>query len=241
MTTPASSAAFLIRSVKTGESDQVLTLLTRDFGKLSCIAKNSVNSRRRFSASLQPFCKFEAALRLRSGSMAVLESAAPLKIWPGLLGRLETVSAGYRLLELSGALEESGSVHAEFFDALEDSFSALNAAHDCESSVLRSEARLLQLSGWAPRLDACVNCRREAPFVSPRLSLSEGGLLCQHCQVEGGSLSLGPGAGRALQRLFHDEEGSVEEAAYALRRFIEYQLGKALKTDAFDRRIRTAL
>ena len=240
---PASlkSDALLLRAVKYGEADQVLTLATRGHGKISCLAKNSRLSRQRFGSALQPFCKFEALFRPRPGGLAFLESALPLKSWPGLLSDLDRIAFGYRLLELLDALEESGTVHAELFDALEAGFDDLSVSETPGEAVLRSEATLLRLAGWAPRLDACVSCRKEAPFASPRLSLSEGGLLCQDCKAVDAWLALGPGVGRALQRLFHGEEGSVGEAKSALRRFVEYQLGKALKTEAFERSVRGIL
>jgi DNA repair protein RecO (recombination protein O) len=236
----AHSAAFLLRAVRYGEADQILTLYTRDLGKCSCIAKNSRRSRQRFASALQPFCKFEAQLRPRPGGLGFLESALPLKSWPGLLSNLERLSSGYRMLEFADALEESGAVHADFFDALEHGLAEISEAPQVDEAQLRAEARLLQLAGWAPRLDACVACRREAPFNGARLSLSEGGLLCGDCRAEGSWLALEKGGGRALQRLFDGQEGSVSAARHPLRRFVEYQLGKALKTEAFERSLRDA-
>lgn len=236
----AKSDAFLLRSVNYGEADQILTLCTRALGKISCVAKNSRLSRQRFGSTLQPFCKFEAVFRPRSGGLGILESAAPLKSWPGLLADLDRLSAGYRLLEMAEALEENGAVHPEFFDALETGLGSVSLAPSSGDAALRCEARLLTLAGWAPRLDACVACRRETPFNAPRLSLSEGGLLCSLCKSDGSWLALAPGAGQALQRLFSGEEGSVAEAGRPMRRFVEYQLGKALKVDAFENSIREA-
>ena len=235
------SEAFLLRSVAYGEADQVVTLLTRDHGKMSCLSKHSKSSQRRFGSAMQPFSKFEAHFRPRRNGLGFLEGASPLKSWPGLLNGLDRVSAAYRLLELADALEEPGSVHHEFFDVLEEGLAGLSRAEEAEECCLRSEARLLQLSGWAPRLDACVNCRRPAPFRSPRLSLSEGGLLCSDCRATESCLVLGAGAGQALQHLFDGTEGRVSLAGHALRRFVEYQLGKALKTDAFARQMRGAM
>jgi DNA repair protein RecO (recombination protein O) len=234
----AKSEAFLLRSVKYGEADRVVTLYTRSLGKVSCLAKNARASARRFGSALQPFCKFEALFRPRAGGLSFLEGATALKSWPGLIEDLDRLAAGYRLLEMADALEENGAVHSEFFDALESGLAAVAATPEPEEAVLRCEARLLQLAGWAPRLDACVACRREAPFNGARLSLAEGGLLCPDCKGEGSCLDLVAGSGGALQRLFEGREGSVAEARLPLRRFVEYQLGKALKAEAFERSMR---
>jgi recombinational DNA repair protein (RecF pathway) len=128
-------------------------------------------------------------------------------------------------------------VHAEFYDALEAGLGMTAWAEDPSSAALRAEAQLLSLAGWEPRLDACVQCRKDAPFSSPRFSLSEGGLLCPQCRPQGSWIPLGPGSGSALSRLFLGLEGSVAEAKLPLRRFVEHQLGKALKTEAFEAKL----
>src|SRR5687767_11111402 len=103
------SEALLLRGVNYGEADRILTISSPTLGKISCLAKNSRLSRQRFGSTLQHFCKFEAVLRIRPGGLGSLESATPIKSWPGLLSDLERLSAAYRLLELADALEEDGS------------------------------------------------------------------------------------------------------------------------------------
>jgi DNA repair protein RecO (recombination protein O) len=179
-------------------------------------------------------------LRFRPGGLGVLESAVALKQWPQLLEDLDRLAAAYRILELADALEEGGAIHAEFFDAIEAGLEGVACDTSCGDAALRAEARLLSLAGWAPRMDACVSCRQEAPFKSPRLSLSEGGLLCPMCKSGDAWLALGPGAASALQRLFHSEAGQVSAAGPPLRRFVEYQLGKALKTGFFQNSIQVS-
>jgi DNA repair protein RecO (recombination protein O) len=233
------SEAFLLRSAVYGEADQVLTLLGRDCGKTPCFARASRGSKRRFGSALQPFQKLEVLLRPRGGSMALLDSVQVLHSYGQLWSDWDRMNAAYRLLELAEQLEEEESVHTAFFDVLEAGFEGISNAKDPDAAALRCEASLLDLAGWAPRLDACVSCRREAPFSKPRLSLSEGGLLCHDCRAEGSWLALGPGAASALQRLFEGREGSVAEAKSPLRRFVEYQLGKSLNTERFERSLRT--
>ena len=230
----------ILRSVNYGEADQVLTLYTRELGKISCLAKHSRLSKSRFGSTLQPFCIFEAQIRLRdSSSFGFLDSTMPLKAWPGLFGDLDRMNLAWRLCELANELEEQGASHPEFFDAVEGGLEALAVSELPEQEALLVEARFLELSGWAPRLDACVSCRKAYPFDPVRFSLAEGGLLCGSCRHAGAWLPLGAEALEALQGLF---EGQATEKALSaqpvLRRFVEYQLGKALKSEGVEKQLR---
>jgi DNA repair protein RecO (recombination protein O) len=234
----AATPALLLRSVAYGESDLVATLLTRDLGKLSCLAKGARSSRRRFSASLQPFCVMELMVRPRSGGLSFLERAEPLRFFGGILADLDRMTEAWRLLELADQLEGPGAIHPEFFGVLEEGLASLEGGGSPGEAAIRAEARMLELSGWAPRLDECVSCRKPWPFPSARLSLSEGGLLCGACRTEGAAIGLPEGAGHALRAAFHGGNGPLAQARGPLRRFVEYQLGKVMRTEDFERKLK---
>src|SRR6266478_3959575 len=164
------SPAFLLKAANYSESDRILTLYTREWGKASCLARAARNAIRRFGSCLRPFCRFEACLRFPAAQgLAILEEAQELESYPSLLKDLDGMASGWRLLELVDQLEESGSAHAELFDALDSGIAGLNSG-SAPAAGLRCEAALLSLTGWAPRLDACVQCRRAWPFLPLRFS-----------------------------------------------------------------------
>ena len=154
-----SSEAFLLKASNYAESDQVLTLYLKKFGKISCMAKGARSSKRRFGPCLRPFSKFEAQLRMpASQGMAYLESVQELEPYSGLLGDLERLASGWRLLELLEKLEEPGSVHPEIFDALEQGLAELSG-NSWEEAGLRCEAALLSPE-W---LGSQAGCLRAVP------------------------------------------------------------------------------
>ena len=59
----ATSRAVVLRKVVYGEADLVLTLLSRDLGKLSALARGARSSRRRFGAALELFTVSSVELR----------------------------------------------------------------------------------------------------------------------------------------------------------------------------------
>ena len=238
---PISAPAYLLRAANYAESDQILTLYLRQFGKISCMARGARNSKKRFGSFLRPFCKFEAGLRVSvSQALPLLESAQELNSFPGLLSDLDRMSSGWRLLELLDKLEEPGSAHPEIFDALDHAFGELN--HGYGDAGLRCEAKFLALHGWSPRLDICVHCGKNWPFNPTYFSMTEGGLLCGDCvKNRGGAwMALHNSESLALRALFEQEDGPVTPGRAVLTNFSQHQLGLALRTDRFEKSLRSA-
>ncbi len=233
-----STPALLLRSTAYSESDQILTLYTRDLGKVSCMAKRSRPAGRRFGACLRPFCRFEARIRVRAGqSLMFLEEALESDSYPALLGDLDRMTAGWRLLELVDKLEEPGSAHSGLFDLLDLGLAGLNRDGGMEAG-LQCEAGLVALNGWAPRLDVCVRCQREPSFRPLRFSLAEGGLICPDCGIVGAAIVLQPAQWAALRTLFEGGSGPVTAAKAPLDQFIQYQIGKSLRSGEFEGRLK---
>src|SRR5262249_1875254 len=81
--------AVVVRVVDYGEADRILTLLTRNHGKLGVIARGARRSRRRFGPSLGLFAVGAATVRERRGAeLALLTGWAPLSDPQGLASAL---------------------------------------------------------------------------------------------------------------------------------------------------------
>ena len=71
-----SSAAIVLRARDYSESDRIVTLLTRDFGKLSGMAKGAKASRKRFERKLEPFSHVMLYFRRRPNGQLVFVTRA---------------------------------------------------------------------------------------------------------------------------------------------------------------------
>lgn len=87
----------ILDRVAYGEKDWILTLLTRDHGVVSAMARSARGSQRRFGGVLDLFVVFQAHLRLRPlPRLCALVGAEPARQFPGLfedLSRLEVAQA----------------------------------------------------------------------------------------------------------------------------------------------------
>jgi DNA repair protein RecO (recombination protein O) len=72
--------AFVLRTVKYGEHDKMLTLFTQDEGKTGVVAKGALSAKSKYIASAQLFCLSEFILSA-NGKMPYVASAEVIKVY----------------------------------------------------------------------------------------------------------------------------------------------------------------
>jgi DNA repair protein RecO (recombination protein O) len=236
--------ALLLRSVDYGEADRVLTLLTRRFGKVACIARGARRSKKRFGGVLQPFTLLRAAIEPRQSGMPMLQAAEIGRHHPRIVSDLDRVSAGYAALELVRELSADHEADDAIFDLALELLAALDA-ESCRPAALLVcfEARLLAIAGFAPMLDACGHCGKQASAGQrARFDAANGHLVCGACGGAAIGRDMLSGAARAA--LMHAAQGAFQEAAdmlqaadlrsarYAMRSLTEHRIGRELAADA---------
>jgi len=243
----AKLTGIVLRVVDTGEADRVVTLLTRERGKVAAFARGARASRRRFGGSLEPFTLVAAEVRERSGSELLgLDSVSPLDAFGGIRGDLARIACAGYAAELARELVRDHQPHEDLFDLLAAYLAALDAAPARPAALRAFELLALRAAGLSPRLDACARCGGPLDAGRPvRLDPGQGGLLCGACQplAAPGSPTLSPAAAASLVRL---AEGGLaaaaaeplaapagREARDALTAFLEHHLGRRLKARRF--------
>ena len=111
--------------------------------------------------------------------------------------------------------------------------------------------QLLREMGWLPFLESCLACGAK-PLEKGFFSIRQGALLCERCRSKDtAALPVGPGALATLRSYSKDaladclrvSHSSVIESQIKtlITTFLNYRLGKVLKTRRFLDSIRTAL
>lgn len=177
-----SSLAIVLRWRPYGESDKIVTLFTRDFGKLTGIGKGAVRSKRRFANSLEPLARIRILFRQRpNASLAFLESAdllAPLAAWADPT----RFTYGSYLTELTDQLTVEDQPASELFDLLEEALMALENGPATGMLLRAFELKLLARAGFGPCLDLCAVCESPFPSGDPiLLHAAHGTFLCAPC------------------------------------------------------------
>ena len=181
--------AVCLRAVNYSDTSQVVTLLTREHGKIAAMAKGSRRSKSAFDGAIEPFA-FGPVLFVASethDTLAALTEFVQSPRFRPLRSHLAAMHAGLFALELTEAFCHDSDPHPALFDALTDTLGTL-PIEDSPQSVLCAlidyQLTLLEEAGIAPVLDACTNCGAAAHAVRGELYFSSAanGLLCAGCE-----------------------------------------------------------
>lgn len=188
-----STPAIVLRTREYGESDKIVTVLSRTAGKFSGIAKGAKRSQRRFPGTLEVFSHVTLDYKRRPHSeLAFLERAVLLQPWPRLLNSLERFTAASHVVELADKMTVESEVGDDLYALVASTLQRLNAAEPGPATLRLFELAALNASGYRPELIVCRGCTR--PLRSDRgpvrLVGGLGGALCSQCRAreEGGML-----------------------------------------------------
>jgi DNA repair protein RecO (recombination protein O) len=170
-----------------GEADRIVTLLTREAGKLDAVAKGARRPGSKSAGVSEAFT--EARIQMAEGrrlgivtQWSVLHSFGELRTDLGMLAR-----ASY-LCELTDRLVEEHEPCPDAFDLLAAALSLLGLGACAPDTVVHAyEIRLLTERGYAPILDRCVRCSEPVSAANPAgralhaVSAALGGIVCPSC------------------------------------------------------------
>lgn len=177
--------ALVLRVVEFSETSCVVTLFTREFGKVRALAKGARRLKGPFESALDLLAQCRIVfLRKSSESLDLLTEAKLERRFRAADRDLSSLYAGYYVAELLNELTDDADPHPELFDVASETLSALASGGTATSAlILRFELMALRMLGHLPSLDACVDCGQAAPKTG-RVSfgLLAGGVLCVRCR-----------------------------------------------------------
>ena len=145
--------AVVLRSFRYGETSLIVTLFTRDRGKVSVLARGARGPKSRFGATLQPLSVVQAMYSFRpTRTLQTLRETAYEVRFRHLHDDLNRITAGLRMLELVQALLQEEEPNGRVFHLLVESLQALDGtAGRPELALFYFELRLAGLLGFAPQ------------------------------------------------------------------------------------------
>ena len=208
------TTAIVLRTIEFSETSSILTLFTRDFGKVRALAKGARRPKGPFESALDLLCLCRIVfLRKSSDALDLLTEAKLERRFRPPGGNLSNLYAAYYVAELLNELTDDYDPHPELFDAADRTLAALGTSSAVASILLRFELTTLHLLGHLPSLETCAECGTAVKPVG-RVPFSQlaGGVLCQSCRVgQRQIISISAGALAALVRYSAASSEEAEE------------------------------
>jgi len=210
-----------------GEADRLVSFYTREFGRLTGVAKGARRPRSRFGSALELFTQGHLLFFETERSPLVRVDHFDL-LYPFLAVReeIERLGQAARVVECLGRLTAERDPHAALYGLLIRTLRAMEEISRPERAALVFTLRAVDLLGHRLRLDRCLRCGGP-PGAAPRLDFSAGGLCCGACApLAVDSLPL---SGRAVAVLRRMRTLRWEELlATSLPRPVEAEIASAL-------------
>ncbi len=205
--------AVVLRHSDFGEADRLLTLYTRERGKLRALAKGARKLVSRKAGHLEPFT--HVALQLAEGrDLTLITQAETIRAFSGINASLEkTGNAAYAVELLDRLMYEDGRGDPSVFRLLTETLSRVETEASLWAAVRFYEMRLLDYAGFRPQLFECANCAREILPEDQYFSFAAGGAICPRCGE--GIPNLKRVSLETLKYLRHFQRSNYREAARA--------------------------
>lgn len=226
-----------------GEADKMVTLLTRQRGKVRAAAFGCRRPKSPLAAGMQMFSHVEVKLQ-EGQKVDTVRQCTLLHRYKKLSEDLGAMAYGSFVAELVGEFLPEHAAEQRIFDLLLEVFVAFETRNP-RITALAAAWQLLGCFGLQLRLGKCVHCGREISGDA-FLHAGEGGVLCSECRVPNARELTGEG--RAfLQSLLaldwqHAEGIRVQRenllmAEQVLLTYLQEMLGKPLRSLEFLRQL----
>ncbi len=181
--------AIVLRTHKLGEADRIITVLSRDHGKVRAVARGVRRTSSKFGGRLEPCTHVD--LQFASGrSLDVITQAVTLHPYSEPLAHdYERYTVAQVMIETADRLvSEEGEPSRRQYQLLVGGLHALTAgtAEGPRPATMVMDAYLLRaiaLAGYAPTLAECARCGRPGPHQA--FSPQAGGMVCVGCRPPG--------------------------------------------------------
>jgi len=195
------TVGIVLRTQNYGETHKLVTIFTKDIGKVTTISRGANKPRSRLSAVSQLFIEAEFLLYIPKG-LATLRQGEVLSTFRHIRADLSRTAYAAYIIELTDRLLEDKTPDPYIYHELKQTMDWINNEEDYLIPVMMYEMKLFKKGGFAPVVDQCVNCNREDKLSS--FSVQEGGALCERCSsIDQYAIRLSPALFRILSICLH--------------------------------------
>ncbi len=243
----AKTQGIILKYSNLGEADKILTILTRNNGKIKAIAKGSRKPKSSLLSASEVFVFSEFVL-YRGTNFYHITQATVRETFYNLRKDLLRLSYATYFVELADAVSEEGIPSERLFMLLAKTLYYLSTGEIPTGLLhLAYQLKLMEISGFRPNLSRCVSCRGDKDFY-PKFDAELGGVICRDCSETSSlfnpnAFKISQGTVEAFKFLLNTEISRVNtkkidntifnEVDKILRAFIRIHLDKRFRSLEF--------
>jgi len=239
--------ALILRHTRWGEADRLLTVFTRELGKVRVVAKGVRKIKSRKAGHLEPF--MHTALQLAQGrDWWIVTQAEVIEPFSELRTDLQKTGYASYVIELLDRFTYEDGPNQPLYRLALETLLRLAKGDPLFVVIRYYEVCVLDLMGFRPQLFNCLICAEEIQAVDQYFSVMQGGILCPKCAHKGEDarrISV-----QALKYMRHfqrssyqkalvaqPDEKTKEELAAILQWYLTFLLEREINSNTFIREI----
>ena len=172
--------AVVLRRSDFGEADRLLTLYSRELGKLRAIAKGARKPQSRKTGHVELFMRTRFLLA-KGHDLDIVTQAELIEAYQPLREDLVRMTYASYVVELLDAFAPEEESNRALYELLTNALGWLSQSQNYLLIARYYELRLLALVGFQPQLFQCVHCGAAATEQDQFFSAELGGVLCPEC------------------------------------------------------------
>lgn len=170
----------VIKAVNLGEADKIITLFSKEHGKIQAIAKGARRTRSKLIAGTQLFC-YGDFLLFKGRTWYYVNQVDMINSFYKLRNDLERLSCSTYIIQLTSEVVQPEQPSQEIFNLIVEALKMFVESKGSSQLLLRAvELKIMDLAGFRPVLNRCVNCGK--PGDVHCFSPASGGVVCNDCK-----------------------------------------------------------
>ena len=229
----------VLRTQKLGEADRIVSLLTREHGRVRAVAKGVRRTSSKFGARLEPFMHVDVQLWTGRSLDIVTQAVTLAPYGDRVVADYARYTAGTAMLETAERVTaEEKEPAVQQYLLLVGGLRTLAAGEHEPGLVLDAFLlRSLAVAGYAPSFGDCARCGAEGPHRA--FTVAGGGSVCPVCRPAGAASPRRESLALLSALLTGDWESADaseprhrHEASGVVAAYLQWHLERALKSMA---------
>ncbi len=180
----------VVKEKTSGESDRIVTLLTRDYGIIRAFVRGAKSVKNKNQSGTQIFAYSNFSI-YRGRDAYIIDEAVPVEVFYKLFENLEFISLAQYFCELVACLAPEEAPAEEHLSVMLNSLYLLSNGRRPQHFLKAvTELRLMSISGYMPNLLACDSCGKYSDDTM-FFDSGNGRLSCPDCSSSGIPISRG--------------------------------------------------
>jgi len=235
----------VLKSTEFKEADKIVTIYTKDYGKITAIAKGVRKIKSKFGSSLE-ILTHSVFLFYKGRNIDIVSQTEILESFFSTSKEVNKFAFAVNCIEVVNKLTEEREINIGLFNLLKEVLHYLRKTADPKLLTLSFKWQTMLLLGYRPSINRCCRCNKDVKDQKEMyFNIKEGGLLCNNCVAEDkeGYISVSLYFVKLLRKILITHLSTISKATIPDNKmkelekitniYIGYHSEKSFKTDGF--------